>query len=125
MQNMVESFQKDSTRVESSSPKSLSTKSFRASVRKSFRESTLMRDATLRVLEKDNSLTRYCISGSSKEIFTFVCLRNAFYPMLLCLPTFRNVTNYFDTGSFYVNLLITYNNMHLFQASNNKVPSAF
>ena len=61
MQNMVESFQKDSTRVENS-PKGLNTKSFRASVRKSFRESTLMRDATLRVMEKDNFITRYCIN---------------------------------------------------------------
>ena len=61
MQNMVESFQKDSTRVENS-PKGLNTKGFRASVRKSFRESTLMRDATLRVMEKDNFITRYCIN---------------------------------------------------------------
>ena len=29
------------------------------------------------------------------------------------------------TGSFYVNLLIIYNNMRLFKASNNKVPSAY
>ena len=84
MQNMVESFQKDSDRVETS-PKSLSTKSFRASVRKSFRESTLMRDATLRVLEKDNSLTRYFIKGTTKETFTLL-LRHALYSMLLCLP---------------------------------------
>ena len=70
MQNMVESFQKDSTRVENS-PKGLrvslentkggSPKGFRASVRKSFRESTLMRDATLRVLEKDNFINRYIL----------------------------------------------------------------
>ena len=60
MQNMVESFQGDSTRVES--PKGLRASSFRASVRKSFRESTLMRDATLRVMEKDNFITRYCIN---------------------------------------------------------------
>ena len=71
MQNMVESFQGDSTRVESS-PKALrasleNTKGFRASVRKSFRESTLMRDAT-RVLEKDNSVTRYCINVKVENI---------------------------------------------------------
>ena len=59
MQNMVESFQGDSTRVES--PKGLRASSFRASVRKSFRDSTLMRDAT-KVLEIDNFITRYCIN---------------------------------------------------------------
>ena len=60
MQNMVESFQKDSTRVESS-PKGLRASGFRASVRKSFRDSTLMRDATIR-LDLDNFITRYCIN---------------------------------------------------------------
>ena len=87
MQNMVESFQGDSTRVES--PKGLRASSFRASVRKSFRDSTLMRDAT-KVLEIDNFITRYCINGSSRKLFTLY-LRNAFYSMLLSLQIFRNL----------------------------------
>ena len=78
MQNMVESFQGDSTRVESS-PKGLrasleNKKGFGASVRKSFRESTLMRDATLRVLEKDNFINRYCINATV-DVFLVVSLK--------------------------------------------------
>ena len=70
MQNMVESFQKDSTRVESS-PKGLRASGFRASVRKSFRDSTLMRDATIR-LDLDNFITRYCINVYGEFLCEFV-----------------------------------------------------
>ena len=90
MQNMVESFHGDSTRVESS------PKGFRASVRKSFRESTLMRDATLRVLEKDNFLTRYCIIVKV-DVFLLGSLK---WPILPCWIWLKGTSSRFDVRDF-------------------------
>ena len=63
MQNMVESFKGDIDRVESS-PKGLrasleNTKGFRASIRKSFRDSTLSLNTVHKTLDRDNSSVRY------------------------------------------------------------------